>query len=673
MAYLWRFPLAKRSKKPSHKKIKQANGRRVKKARLKASERRDRHSFILPTNDVTKEVPAVNMPKLLKAIGDKDQQVWDVFIEYMTYFHDHHYKQYGITTIKRLNQFVHCLFTAMALEGFNPTHKQALSLIQMNHLIQHLVASTSYQTTDTLLDSVMSMSGNVPKILALQNPRCKIQIRQDKLFDSEPYLASLWYLSYLLGVASPTADMQRNMHRHLQEMDERWTPCSHVVSGLYFTCTYHNVAAARRVKGIINKGIKNSGNIPEFENSPNPKSIAIITNKWHRNHAVYKSQSTLVEQLCKDYKLTLIWTGQKKDMPPTAITDYFDTVANCYFTPRGELIIPPELKSNDFQVAYFPDIGMTDESIWLSNCRIAPVQVVGYGHPDTTGDNNEIDYFICGDVEVDADDSYSETRVCLPGLAQEPAWPTAKRKNNYTDDGVVRINCVWGPDKYNHTLLTVLAEINKTVLAIDPESKHEFHLFSSPGINRYAAVPPFLREVRKLLPNATLHNEQEYFDYMENAEQHDFSLNSFPFGCYNVLIESLWMGLPFLTLVGDRFYNRAGMWLNEQIGMEENNFTIPRELVTKAAELITQPEELKRQRLHLDSIDLKEALFTLKGDHFLEAIEYILTNHPFTETKVIGHDETNDEESCECQEGHCSEETDTGADREEAQSEPVAD
>jgi hypothetical protein len=410
-----------------------------------------------------------------------------------------------------------------------------------------------------------------------------------------------------------------------------------------------------------------------FENTPNPKSIAIITNKWHRNHAVYKSQSTLVEQLCDDYKLTLIWTGKKEDMPSTTVTDYFDKVVNCYFTPRGELIIPPELKTNDFQVAYFPDIGMTDESIWLSNCRIAPVQVVGYGHPDTTGDHNEIDYFICGDVELDADDAYSETRVCLPGLAQEPAWPTAERKNNHNDDDIVRINCVWGPDKYNHTLLTVLAEINKTVWEANPESKHEIHLFASPGINRYAAVPSFLVTLRKMLPNVFLHNNQEYFDYMENAEQHDFSLNSFPFGCYNVLIESLYLGLPFLTLVGDRFYNRAGMWLNEQIGMEENNFTIPRELIDKAAGLITHPGDLKRQRDHLASIDLKEKLFTLKGDHFLEAIEYILANHPFTETKVIGHDQTNDEESCEDQESPCEGGDDTEVDREEVRCEPVAD
>jgi hypothetical protein len=325
-------------------------------------------------------------------------------------------------------------------------------------------------------------------------------------------------------------------------------------------------------------------------------------------------------------------------MPKTAVTSYFDKVVHSHFLQSGEMVIPPEVRNNDFQLAYFPDIGMTDESIWMSNMRMAPIQAVGYGHPDTTGDGNEIDYFIGGDIEKDATDAYSETMVLLPGLAQEPAWPTAERKHNYKDDGIVRVNCVWGPDKYNFSLLKILEGINKRVETVTPGSKHEIHLFGSQGMNRYASLPPFIREVTKLLPNAVIHAEQEYYDYMENAEMHDFSLNSFPFGCYNVLIESLYMGLPFLTLVGSRFYNRAGMYLNQQIGMEENNFDTANDLIDKAVKLITEPAELRRQRDHLASIDLKERLFTLKGNHFLEAIEYIIANHPFKQTKIIGDD-----------------------------------
>lgn len=589
-------------------------------------------------DDPRGEVASVNTEAMLRAIADKDPLVWDEFIKYISFFETHHYLQFGREALIQFNNFCQCFTTAMMMEDFSPSPIQGANLIKLQHITHHIFASCSFRTTDTALDCVMGIKNNAGKIMTLLNPRCEIQLDQRKLFDIDPYLASMWYMSYLLGLSSPTPIIQRNMHRHLQLMDERFTPPHHSLSGLYFGCTYHNPEAVRHVKKIINKGIKAKGS-PEFTNNPDPKSIAIVTERWHRNHAVYKSDSPLVEQLVGKYKLTLIWTNPPDMMPDTAITDYFDKVIHCYFKQNGELVIPDELRNNDFQMIYFPDVGMSDESIWLSNFRMAPIQAVGYGHPDTTGDGNEIDYFICGDVEKEADDAYSETRVCIPGLAQEPAWPTVNRQNNYRDDGVVRINCVWGPDKYNHTLLTVLAEINKKALAVNPDTTHEFHLFGSPGLNRYAALPSFIREVTRLLPNAQVHSQWEYYDYMREAEKHDFSLNSFPFGCYNVLIESLWMGLPFLTLVGDRFYNRAGMWLNEQIGMEENNFQKPNDLIAKAVELITNPDELKRQRSHLAAIDLKARLFTLKGNHFLDAVEYIIQNHPFTDTVCIGENE----------------------------------
>jgi hypothetical protein len=562
-------------------------------------------------------------------------------LEYLSYFQDHHYRQFGTDAIMLINEFVAVVFAAMAMKDFTPKKQEAVHLVQMGHIFQHLVASSSYRTTDALLDSVLPMQENVPKLLFLLNPRCEIQPNQTKLFDADPFLSSIWFLTYMMGISSPTKAIQQNMYRHLHNMDERFVPPHPSVSGLYFSCTYHHPDSARRVKKILNGAIKkHGGEPPKFVNTPDPNSIAIVTNKWHRNHAVYKSASPLVEQLKGKYKLTLVWTGPPDTVPDTQVTDYFDKVVYCHFNPGAGLTIPKELLNNDFQMIYFPDIGMTDESIWLSNFRMAPIQVVGYGHPETTGEGNEIDYFIGGDVEKHSTDAYAETMVLLPGLAQEPAWPTAERKHNHNDDDVVRVNCVWGPDKYNHTLLTVLAEINKRVNQYKTV-KLEFHLFASPGINRYAALPSFIRDVTGMLPNAEVHSDQEYYAYMENAEQHDFSLNSFPFGCYNVLIESLYMGLPFLSLVGERFYNRAGMYLNEQIGMEENNFADPQKLIEKAVTLITDASELKRQRDHLASLNLKELLFTLKGNHFLEATEYIIANHPFTETKIIG--ENNDE------------------------------
>ena len=46
-----------------------------------------------------------------------------------------------------------------------------------------------------------------------------------------------------------------------------------------------------------------------------------------------------------------------------------------------------------------PDVGMEPFSYYLSFARLAPVQVVWWGHPDTTP-SNQIDYFLSLDDEV---------------------------------------------------------------------------------------------------------------------------------------------------------------------------------------------------------------------------------------------------------------------------------
>ena len=649
--------MAKKQSK-SMKRIKENKRRREVRQAKKQS------ALVTMPTDVTRYLPSLNQTAWVKAIAARDPRVWSGMIQFMHFFESHHYKAFGRDSIKTINQFVQLVYTALLDEEFLPSPDELVPLIQYSHIFQSLVAVSAYGNNDDAMRHALLQQDNLPTLLLLQNPRCEVQLDQAKFFEANPTLASMWFQHYMLGISSPTKTIQQNMYRHIEHMNERWVPYANNVSGLYFSMTYHCPEHVLRAKAIMNASIKKQIELRGWEINNTPrgekrKSIGIITNKWHRNHAVYKSAGPLVEQWHDDHDLTLIWTG--KHIPDTLVKDKFVAFDQCYFNegPGGELNIPDVLANNNFDMIYFPDIGMSDESIWLSNIRMAPIQAVGYGHPDSTGANNEIDYFFGGDVEKDAvEDAYSETCVLVPGLAQEPAWPTAKKQNNYKDDGVVRINCVWGPDKYNHTLLSMLQAINETVTSIyrerrqtflevgDQESAdaigpmtHEIHLFASPGVNRYAALPAFMYEVQQMLPNVILHNEQEYYDYMENAEEHDFALNSFPFGCYNVLIESLWMGIPFLSLVGKRFYNRAGMYLNEQVGMPQNNFESPRDLINYAARLVTEPALLKQQRDHLASIDLKEKLFTLKGKHFLEALEYTLENHPFTETKIIGENE----------------------------------
>lgn len=596
-----------------------------------------KNRLIVPKPSPKDGVPVVKREAWLRALERGEySKIAKAITQFLIYFEENHYTSYSPDDVAQFDEFMTLLVLSMSDEKFMLTRSEYTNLIMVGHFLSSVAAVSSFKTTDVILHALMRQQNNLPKLLMAQNARCDLQIPVKEFFNLDPAFASLWYNNYLLTISQPTQRTLENQYKHLHDVDERWIPLNHFVSSLYFTCTYFapdNVRETKRVMNTAMKRVLDNTGIIKVTNNPNPNKIAIVTGKWHRNHAVYKSASPLINQLLAHYDVTLYHVGNPSHVPDTLMTEGFSKVEYLWFDDAtGQPHIPESFLNNDYQMIYYPDIGMSNESIWLSNVRAAPIQAMGYGHPDTSGDNSEIDYFIGGQVEADATQHYSETMVLIPGLAQEPAWPSYERKYNYNTDEVVRVNCVWGPDKYNYNMLRLLRMIADRCKDV----KMEYHFFASPGANRYGALVPFIHEVSQTVKNFVVHTQQEYYEYMENAEQHDFSLNSFPFGGYNTIVESLYLGLPVVTLEGQRFYNRAGAYLLRQIGMPELIASTPNDFINITSELILNRTKLQEYRQALADMDLREKLFTLEGDHFKQAVDHIIANHPFKETVLIG-------------------------------------
>ena len=70
------------------------------------------------------------------------------------------------------------------------------------------------------------------------------------------------------------------------------------------------------------------------------------------------------------------------------------------------------IASLNLDVIFYTDIGMSTTSYWLANTRIAPVQIVSWGHPVTSGIKNVDYYYSCEGIEpVGSDIEYSEVLV----------------------------------------------------------------------------------------------------------------------------------------------------------------------------------------------------------------------------------------------------------------------
>jgi len=91
----------------------------------------------------------------------------------------------------------------------------------------------------------------------------------------------------------------------------------------------------------------------------------------------------------------------------------------------------------DLDVLFYQDVGMEPFTYFLAFSRLAPVQCVSFGHPDTTGIPS-MDYFISNDLfePADAQAHYTERLFQLHDLGTlayyyRPAAPAAKRPGDF--------------------------------------------------------------------------------------------------------------------------------------------------------------------------------------------------------------------------------------------------
>lgn len=76
----------------------------------------------------------------------------------------------------------------------------------------------------------------------------------------------------------------------------------------------------------------------------------------------------------------------------------------------------------------------------------------------------------------------------------------------------------------------------------------------------------------------------------------DIALDPFPYTGATTSAEALWMGVPVLTLKGDRFIARVGESFNRNLGLSDWIATDPDDYIARAARLCRDVDELKRQR-----------------------------------------------------------------------------
>ena len=522
-----------------------------------------------------------------------------------------------------LDRFVGTFLFLLTQPDFIPAEKHGRPLLWLNPLISNLVAASSFRTTDPWV-TVLWEQRALGKMLILLNCRCSVQVDYREIFDADATLASAWFgiyaTSYRGAIVSEVATA--NLQRHLSYTDPRLNT-NDVSLELIFGSTYVGGAVDRKIKQTCSRHIREMAGLrgATVRSRPNPKKVAVISDKWKRGHSVYRTLRAYVAALRPEYHVTLV----KFDDDPATDTAMFDEVRTCGTDDKGAINFAPVM-SNEWAAVYYPDIGMSMGSVLFSALRLAPVQLVGTGHPVSTW-GSEIDYFVSGE-EVEApgaESHYSERLILLPGMGAIYDRPTFEPKPAAPrTDSAVHIACSWYGQKVNHKLLATVAEIVRR----STKPLH-FHVFSGVVPTQRQAYVPFQRAIREALRPATVtvYPSLAYADYMQRMSECDLGLDCFHFGGSNTVSDLLHLRKPVVCMEGTHWYGRIGAALLRRAGQEWCVARNEREYVDRALGLIVDEGQREQIAAKLRRSDLAAVYSADDAPAFKLMLDCLIEHH----------------------------------------------
>ena len=212
-----------------------------------------------------------------------------------------------------------------------------------------------------------------------------------------------------------------------------------------------------------------------------------------------------------------------------------------------------QVEKENLDIIFYPEIGMSSITYFLAFARLAPVQIVSWGHPETTGINT-IDYFLSSTLlePNNIRRKYSERLICLSQfpLYYEPPQnlgPLKNRKALKLPENIRLYGCPQSLFKLHPDFDSILAEIldrdpDGRIILIGGEGKKKYWLEILK--KRWSKNFPILN--KKVLFTNTL----SLLEFISLCKCVDVLLDPTHFGGGNSFLESMLVGTPSITMLG---------------------------------------------------------------------------------------------------------------------------
>jgi protein O-GlcNAc transferase len=219
-------------------------------------------------------------------------------------------------------------------------------------------------------------------------------------------------------------------------------------------------------------------------------------------------------------------------------------------------------------ILIYPEIGMDSQTYLLAFSRLAPVQCVLTGHPDTTGIPN-VDYFISssGFEPKNAEDHYSEKLINMPSILVGNIKIHAPREDaSRMDYGIPKeanvYICAQTPYKFHPEFDNILGDIlrqdSEGILILVKGTIHKHSQLLYQRLSK--SIPDVIDRVMFL-------DRVPYHEFPSVLSVCDVSLDTIHFNGGSTSIMALAQGIPTVTLPTEFLRGRTMYGYYLQMGM----------------------------------------------------------------------------------------------------------
>ena len=321
------------------------------------------------------------------------------------------------------------------------------------------------------------------------------------------------------------------------------------ISTPWMYCSYLVSAKRHKIKLALNNMVLNRFKIKtkidsKKLNNSKKSVILVCLEKFLTGNAMFRCHSHMLKSLKSHFYVIFVSKKLAIDENVISFCDEFYEVPVEIDEKYNYQKLVKSLLSKKADIVLYPSLGMDSWTSVLCNFRLARTQCMTVGHPATSC-SKEMDFVLNG--TFNDPECFTEKIVVPKRVGTIYQKPNFILKAKHVQEKDIHVAVVSSSMKIN---VFFLATCQKIVESSKKSVILHFYAMVD-GLN----FTIFEKMVKEYLPNAIVHENAHYEQFINEVNQCQVRLGTFPFGGTNSNIDCFALGIPYVILDGPEAFS----------------------------------------------------------------------------------------------------------------------